>query len=72
MQEYAGNQEPNLGRYAVDRAIEKRRSAEFQAGHNPVAPNAFEKHLIEKEAAERWHNKTKYISGIQGVDGGCF
>jgi hypothetical protein len=68
----AQSQEPNLGDLAVDRAIEKRRAAEFQAGHNPMSMSGFERALAEKEAKDRWDATTKYIGGIQGVDGGKF
>lgn len=44
----------------------------FQFNTNPMEMTAFEKGLVEKEEKERLDNKTKYIKGIQGVDGGQF
>ena len=72
MHEHSESQEPNLGKYAVDKSIEKRRAAQFQAGHNPMSMSGFERQAAMKEAMERWEAKNKYIAGIQGTDGGCY
>jgi hypothetical protein len=65
------SQEPDLYEHAVSNSIDRRRAAEFQAGHNPMQQTAFEKSLCHGESEERWRAKENYVAGIQGTDGGC-
>jgi|GEM_PF-3883959 hypothetical protein len=54
----------------ADRTIFARRSAEFQAGCNPMKQTAFEQQRVSQEKLERMDHREEYIKGIQGRDGG--
>lgn len=50
---------------------DNKRHDAFQFGSNPMRMSPFEKVMAEKEKAERFQAKRKYVMGVQGVDGGC-
>lgn len=54
----------------ADRTIYKRRSEEFQAGHNPMCMTPFEQECVNQEKNSRQDARRIYIRGIQGRDGG--
>lgn len=66
---------PQLEPYDINEANDAKFGSHhlgFQFNTNPMEMTAFEKRLVEKEEADRLAAKTKYIKGIQGVDGGQF